>query len=199
MDELALAYVRRPSRDLLDRIALAFEPHINSLSARFSRKNPVPGVLSREDFIGAGFLGLMEALKRYDPVRNDSFIAWSTRRVRGAMMDAVRRASSTSRTRDVHFVPLSEDHDPEDHDSTAEIDAVDWVLPKVSQGLHDAIVLLPDKRRAILLFRLHGLSTPEIGRLMSIKATSVRVEVEEAVSDIQRRLASTLSESRARA
>jgi RNA polymerase sigma factor (sigma-70 family) len=52
--------------------------------------------LSDEDIEGLALLGLCEAAVRYDPERNGLFIAFAERRVRGAILDAVRKIRSES-------------------------------------------------------------------------------------------------------
>lgn len=47
--------------------------------------------LSEDDVEGLALLGLCEAAVRYDPERNGLFIAFAERRVRGAILDAVRK------------------------------------------------------------------------------------------------------------
>jgi RNA polymerase sigma factor for flagellar operon FliA len=53
--------------------------------------------LSREDIDGLAFLGLCEAAARYDATRHEVFIAFAAARVRGAVLDAVRKQGTKSR------------------------------------------------------------------------------------------------------
>ena len=47
--------------------------------------------ITQDDLSGAGYLGLVEAAQRYDATQNDSFEAYARTRVRGAMLDEIRR------------------------------------------------------------------------------------------------------------
>jgi RNA polymerase sigma factor for flagellar operon FliA len=54
-------------------------------------------VLSPEDIDGLGMLGLCEAAARYDVERGEPFVAFASQRIRGAVIDALRRQSLQSR------------------------------------------------------------------------------------------------------
>ncbi|MCE9580604.1 MAG: sigma-70 family RNA polymerase sigma factor [Deltaproteobacteria bacterium] len=45
----------------------------------------------RDDAIAAGLLGLTEAADRYDPGRGEPFVAFAEKRIRGAVVDELRR------------------------------------------------------------------------------------------------------------
>ena len=51
----------------------------------------VGSAVSRDDLIGAGTLGLVEAAHRFDESRSVKFITFAYRRVQGAMVDHLRR------------------------------------------------------------------------------------------------------------
>lgn len=57
-----------------------------------------PGLIEFEDAVGFGMCGLVEAVRRYRPTADDNFQAFATKRIRGAMLDAVRRADRLTRT-----------------------------------------------------------------------------------------------------
>lgn len=48
------------------------------------------GVLDREDLVGYGTIGLIEAIDHYDHERGTSFASYALHRIRGAMLDAAR-------------------------------------------------------------------------------------------------------------
>jgi RNA polymerase sigma factor for flagellar operon FliA len=50
-----------------------------------------PDWISREDIVAAGMLGLAEAADRYDETRAEPFIAFAEKRIRGAVIDELRR------------------------------------------------------------------------------------------------------------
>jgi RNA polymerase sigma factor for flagellar operon FliA len=51
----------------------------------------LPPHVSREDLAQAGVLGLLEALQRFDPLRGVKFETFASQRIRGAMLDELRR------------------------------------------------------------------------------------------------------------
>jgi len=50
-----------------------------------------PDWIAREDIVAAGMLGLIEAAERYDGTRQEPFIAFAEHRIRGAVLDELRR------------------------------------------------------------------------------------------------------------
>lgn len=50
-----------------------------------------PEWVPREDLVSAGMIGLIEAADRYDDTRKEPFLAFAEHRIRGAVMDELRR------------------------------------------------------------------------------------------------------------
>jgi RNA polymerase sigma factor for flagellar operon FliA len=50
-----------------------------------------PDWIAREDLISAGMIGLIEAADRYDDKRQEPFLAFAEHRIRGAVLDEMRR------------------------------------------------------------------------------------------------------------
>jgi RNA polymerase sigma factor for flagellar operon FliA len=50
-----------------------------------------PDWVAREDLISAGMLGLIEAADRYDGAREEPFVSFAEHRIRGAVLDELRR------------------------------------------------------------------------------------------------------------
>ena len=50
-----------------------------------------PGWIAREDLVAAGYLGLTEAAARYDDTRTEPFPSFAEHRIRGAILDELRR------------------------------------------------------------------------------------------------------------
>jgi RNA polymerase sigma factor for flagellar operon FliA len=70
-------------------LALSFAPVVRQHALRIARR--LPPHVSVEDLIGAGFMGLVDAYRRYEPARCDRFDAFAQHRIRGAMLDELRR------------------------------------------------------------------------------------------------------------
>src|SRR5215470_13531209 len=59
------------------------------ISMRMARR--CPDWIAREDLVAAGLLGLTEAADRYDETRNEPFLSFAEKRIRGAVLDELRR------------------------------------------------------------------------------------------------------------
>ena len=68
---------------------VAFLPMVERLARRLARR--LPAHIEVADLVGAGVLGLMEALQRYDAERAVSFHSYAAFRVRGAWRLFARR------------------------------------------------------------------------------------------------------------
>lgn len=85
------AYTMHMQRSNAERDRLISE-HLDvarRISMRMARR--CPDWIAREDLVAAGMLGLTEAAERYDSSRNEPFIAFAEKRIRGAVLDELRR------------------------------------------------------------------------------------------------------------
>jgi len=85
------AYTMHMQRPHAERDRLISE-HIDiarRISMRMARR--CPDWIAREDLVAAGMLGLTEAAERYDASRNEPFLAFAEKRIRGAVLDELRR------------------------------------------------------------------------------------------------------------
>ena len=82
-------HTEQPSQ-LADRDALLQEytPHIKYIAQRLASR--LPASVCLDDLIGAGAIGLMDAIEKYDPTRGTTFKTYAEWRMRGAMLDALR-------------------------------------------------------------------------------------------------------------
>jgi RNA polymerase sigma factor for flagellar operon FliA len=58
----------------------------------------IPAIFDFDDAVSFGTCGLIEAVKRYDADRHDSFPAYAAQRIRGAIIDAFRRLDWQTRS-----------------------------------------------------------------------------------------------------
>ncbi|HNP28069.1 MAG TPA: FliA/WhiG family RNA polymerase sigma factor [Nitrospirales bacterium] len=70
------------------KILLEFLPIIRRMAGAMVFKNPFS--LDVEDLTSAGAMGLLSALKRYDPTRDIKFRTFAEYRIRGMMLDEIR-------------------------------------------------------------------------------------------------------------
>ena len=81
----AYAAAARPDRDALIEAHL---PQVKFIADRLLAK--LPPSVDRDDLIGAGVLGLLDAVDKYDSSRGVLFKTYAEMRVRGAMLDSLR-------------------------------------------------------------------------------------------------------------
>jgi RNA polymerase sigma factor FliA len=79
---------RRPSAER-DRLIADHVEIARRISLRMARR--CPDWIPREDLVAAGMLGLTEAAERYDGTRNEPFLVFAEKRIRGAVLDELRR------------------------------------------------------------------------------------------------------------
>ncbi len=79
-----------PALTAADRDALieSHLPQVKYIAERMATK--LPASVEREDLIGAGVLGLIDAADKFDPARGILFKTYAELRVRGAMLDSLR-------------------------------------------------------------------------------------------------------------
>jgi len=85
----AYAVQTKPSDRDRDRLIADNIEVARRISLRMARR--CPDWVSREDIVAAGMLGLAEAADRYDESRAEPFIAFAEKRIRGAVIDELRR------------------------------------------------------------------------------------------------------------
>ncbi len=71
-------------------------PLVKKIVDRIDIKLPVHW--DKEDMIGYGVLGLMEAIKRFQPEKGVKFSTFAAKRIHGAILDALRKDTPLSRT-----------------------------------------------------------------------------------------------------
>ena len=81
-------HARRPSPER-DRLIAEHIDIARRISLRLARR--CPSWISSEDLVSAGMLGLAEAAERYDDTRQEPFLVFAEKRIRGAVLDELRR------------------------------------------------------------------------------------------------------------
>jgi len=71
-----------------DRIIEAFAPVVWRIAQRLAVR--LPPSLDIQDLIQAGVIGVMDAIKKYDPSKKAQFKTYAEFRIRGAMLDQIR-------------------------------------------------------------------------------------------------------------
>src|SRR5262252_3984898 len=71
-----------------ERLILEYAPTIKYIAQRIAAR--LPPHISLDDLINAGVIGLIDAIEKYDPTRDNTFKTYAEFRVRGAMLDELR-------------------------------------------------------------------------------------------------------------
>jgi len=79
----------RPRANRRDRLIAENVELARRISLRLARR--YANWVSRDDVLAAGMLGLAEAADRYDETRAEPFAAFAEKRIRGAVLDELRR------------------------------------------------------------------------------------------------------------
>jgi len=85
-----------PGADDRERMIETNMPLVNFLVERMMTQ--VPAFISRDELRSAAMIGLMDAASRFDPRRGVLFKTFAERRIRGAIIDEVRRLDWFSRS-----------------------------------------------------------------------------------------------------
>lgn len=149
-------------RDARDRLIAEHVEMARRITLRVARR--CPDWMSRDDLIAAGMLGLAEAADRYDTSRGEPFVAFAEKRIRGAVLDELRRGDIMPRrvraqAREVGRAIRALEHklgrDPDDHEIAAElgVDVDEYrdnleMLTHVSVGSLEAQPGIGDRLRA---------------------------------------------------
>ena len=76
-------------------VAARFVPVIRQAALRVARR--LPAHICVDDLVSAGFMGLVDAYRRYEPTRCDRFDAYAEVRIKGAILDELLSYDTLSR------------------------------------------------------------------------------------------------------
>ncbi|MCS7199017.1 MAG: FliA/WhiG family RNA polymerase sigma factor [Caldimicrobium sp.] len=80
----------------IEKVIEEFLPRINHIANKYAQLgNPV---LSKEDLISAGIIGLIEAYHRFDPSKKVNFRTYAEFRIKGAIIDEIRKVDIIPRS-----------------------------------------------------------------------------------------------------
>jgi RNA polymerase sigma factor FliA len=71
-----------------ERLILDYAPTIKYIAQRIASR--LPSHIGLDDLINAGVIGLIDAITKYDPSRDNTFKTYAEFRIRGAMLDELR-------------------------------------------------------------------------------------------------------------
>ncbi|MEQ9105133.1 MAG: sigma-70 family RNA polymerase sigma factor [Rhodothermales bacterium] len=97
IEECALAFVAEPVQAHRDRVVAAMEPVIRSIIAKL----PLPSdVLAQaSELVQVGVIATLQALDQFDPTTGTRFVTYAYARIRGEIVDHLRRLDPLPRRR----------------------------------------------------------------------------------------------------
>lgn len=111
--------------------------------------NRLPPSVQVDDLIQAGMLGLLEASRNYDPAQGASFETFAGIRIRGAMLDEIRRLDWTPRSVHRKARELSEAMQAVENETGRDATAQE-IADKMQINLDDYHAIVADASRAKL-------------------------------------------------
>ncbi|NLJ33620.1 MAG: FliA/WhiG family RNA polymerase sigma factor [Firmicutes bacterium] len=89
-EKLWVDFQQKGDRAARKRLIEIYAPLIKYVSGRLTLF--VPPTIEPEDLIGYGAVGLIQAVDRFDPSRGIKFTTYAVARIRGAMLDGMRKS-----------------------------------------------------------------------------------------------------------
>ena len=71
-----------------DKVILEYAPLIKFIAQKIAVR--LPSNIELDDLISSGVIGLMDAIEKYDPTRDNKFKTYAEFRIRGAILDELR-------------------------------------------------------------------------------------------------------------
>lgn len=90
-DELMQKYMQTRDKETRDALIQEYLPLVKQIAGRLSLG--LPPQVEEEDLVASGVIGLLEALERFNPAYDTGFKTFATWRIRGAMLDELRKLS----------------------------------------------------------------------------------------------------------
>ncbi len=90
-DSLLQKYAIRKDKETRDILIQEYLPLVKQVAGRLSMG--LPPQVEEDDLVASGVIGLLEALDRFNPNMDAGFKTFATWRIRGAMLDELRRLS----------------------------------------------------------------------------------------------------------
>ncbi|MBI1945889.1 MAG: sigma-70 family RNA polymerase sigma factor [Deltaproteobacteria bacterium] len=157
---------------------MQYLPLVERVAKRVARR--LPRSVALDDLVGAGSLGLIDAVKRFDPARAPSFSAYAELRIRGAILDHLRaldwlprsmRASVKRGESDAAVLSIDDRRGPGCDGFAANQPSASTVLEQREQRdrLSAAIAALPERTRRVLgLYYVDELTLKEVGQVLGV-------------------------------
>ncbi len=81
---------------LRNQIINEYLPYVNRIVNRIATH--LPPTVDKDDLVNVGIIGLIQAIERYDPTRNNKFMTYAVFRIKGAVLSELRSRDFLGRT-----------------------------------------------------------------------------------------------------
>jgi len=190
LEEAVSVWYNNKSAGNMEKVFIVGEGFVKGVLSKIN--NPVSNVLTYDDLMQSGRIGLLLALKLYNPDSGASFRTWAYTRVRGSMLDQIRKFSYNSRTRSVEAVSY-EKLDYSLYDNSSAEKEVGGLTPfEASVAIIDIIAGMSILKRSIVLMALNGLKSRHIARVIGVPLSVIDSERNEAVVELTENLSKSL-------
>jgi len=156
----------------------------------------LPACVSEDELFSAGMMGLLKACRSYDSSRGAEFKTYAYHRIRGAVLDELRRMdflprSQREKARQDGRTPPSVVAIPTDEDGQESLEAREKEAPFETADLQDCldrlILQLPAKMSEVMaLYYRQGLRMREIGARMNLTESRVSQIHSNALARLRR-------------
>lgn len=96
LDQLWQTYKETGDLDARERLIVQYAPLVRYVASRV--RAGLPPQVEQADLISDGVIGLMDAIDKFEPERGLQFQTYAVRRIRGAIIDGLRRADWVPRS-----------------------------------------------------------------------------------------------------
>jgi len=189
-------YFRDKTPENLELLLLAYMPQIQKIA------NSIPdhqrAVFDREDMVQVGTLGFVACLQSFDITLQISFFGYAYKRVRGAMVDAIRK-TYMHRTNSPAIFSL--DANPFDIIQDKEEDITlpsslvnSSILFSATDSLSRGVEKLPYRQALAILFLFNGIPAKNLATLFEISKSQLLQDRNKALHALKNHLISEMKE-----
>ena len=89
-------FVEAPTAELRESLILQYAPLVKYVMGRLAIG--LPAIMDYEDVLSDGTIGLIEAVERFDPAKGVKFKTYAISRIRGSIIDSLRKADRLPRS-----------------------------------------------------------------------------------------------------
>lgn len=111
-------YKLQQDSSLREKLVLNYISLVRSVMKSISI--PANSILTRDDLISSGIIGLIDAIEKYDPNRGVKFETYAVQRIKGAILDELRKVDWLSRAARQKATEVTSTLDSIQNETTAE-------------------------------------------------------------------------------